>query len=139
MKKNLYLLGAGNLGREVESWIELLPNIKEQWNLKGYLNEFVDSLQRYPSDYEILGNQFDFDFETDDYILLCQSDPKQKEITVGKLSNKVQFFTYTAPTAILGKFIHFGIGNILCPNTIITSNVTIGDFVFIEAKILNPY
>jgi sugar O-acyltransferase (sialic acid O-acetyltransferase NeuD family) len=132
IKNNLYLIGAGDLGREMESWLQLLPNFNQNWEIKGYLDQNPDALDGYPSDFVIIGNPFSFKFASNDYVLLCITDIKSKQYLISKLKDKVKFFSYIAPNAILGKFINLGVGVVICPNSCISTNVEIGDFVFIN-------
>jgi len=133
MKKNLYLIGAGDLGREMESWLELLPDFHQEWEIKGYLDKNPAALDGYPTDYSIIGDPLNFDYKPEDHILICITDTKLKQDLVTSLKKKVKFFSYLAPNAILGKSVILGEGTIVCPNTCIMTNSRIGDFVFINA------
>ena len=131
MKKKLYLVGAGDLGREMESWLEVLPYFHREWEIKGYLDRNPAALDGYPTDYSIVGDPFDFNFMPDDHVLICVADTKQKKELVAKLKLKVIFFSYLAPNAILSKSVSLGEGTIICPNTCLMTNLVIGDFVFL--------
>ncbi len=132
MKKNLYLIGAGDLGREMEAWLELLPDFHLNWELRGYLDQNPNALNAYPSDYSIVGNPLSYDYKENDYVIICITNTLMKQNLIKNIRNRVKFFTYIAPNAILGKYIHFGEGVVICPNTCITTNVNVGDFVFIN-------
>ncbi len=133
MKKKLYLIGAGDLGREMESWLELLPNFHQKWEIKGYIDQNPNALQGYPSDYIIVGDPLNFDFSPDDNVLICITDPMSKQQLASKLKDKVKFFSYIAPNAILCKYVTLGNGVVICPNSCISTNVQIGDFVYINS------
>ena len=133
MRKNLYLVGAGDFGREMESWLVLLPGFNEEWNIVGYLdNRTTDILNTYPSDYSIVGIPETFNFTENDFVLLCVSSPVAKKRISSNLKGRVQFFTYIATNTIIGKFVKIGEGSIICPNVIISTNAIIEDFVTIN-------
>jgi sugar O-acyltransferase (sialic acid O-acetyltransferase NeuD family) len=99
----------------------------------GYLDQNPNALRKFPSDYNVVGDPLMFNFDSNDYVLLCLTKPDQKENIVSKIRDRVNFFTFIAPNAILGKFINIGTGGIVCPNACISTNVTIGDYVFVNA------
>ncbi|MBN1185660.1 MAG: acetyltransferase [Bacteroidales bacterium] len=133
IKKRLFLIGAGNLGREMESWLGLIPNFKDSWQIIGYLDQNLNALKGYRSYLKILSTYTNFDFNSNDYAVICITDPRQKQEVSNFLKNKVRFFKYIAPNVVLGKFVKIGEGVVICPNSCITTNVRIGDFVFINA------
>jgi sugar O-acyltransferase (sialic acid O-acetyltransferase NeuD family) len=133
MKKNLYLIGAGDFGREMESWLELLPEFNEKWEVMGFLdNKNTEILNEFPSDYSIIGAPENYNFAPNDYVLLCVTNPIAKKRISLNLVGKVKFFTYIAPNAILAKFVKIGEGSIICPNVVISTNVVLDDFVTIN-------
>lgn len=133
LRKSLYFVGAGDLGRMMEAWVGLLPDFDQNWVIKGYLDKNSNALKGYPSDYKIVGNPVDFRFKSGDHALMCISDPVRKQELATILKERVSFFTYVAPNAFLGKFVHLGTGVIILPNTCFVSNTWIDDFVFINA------
>ncbi len=133
IQKRLLLVGAGDFGREVESWLRLLPDFDKEWQIVGYLDDNEDALKEHPSDYRIVGKPLSYDYCSGDYVLLCISNPIIKENIAKQLTNtKVGFFTYIAPNSIIGKFSNIGSGCIICPNVVITTNVNVGKFSIIN-------
>ena len=133
-KRNLYIIGASNFGREIESWLNLLPEEGRDWILKGFLHSFEGEspLANYPSDYSIIGDWANFDLSKEDYCIIAVADVTWKEKIYNALKNKVTFFTYIAPNSIIGKFNQIGEGSIICPNVLISTNVSIGKCVTIN-------
>lgn len=127
-KRKLYLIGASNFGREMESWLKLIPKEKRDWEFVGYLHSYSgDSpLIGYPTDYKILGDWEAYSLSKDDYCLITVADCSWKEKIYRVLKDKTTFFTYIAPNAVLGKYNLIGDGSIICPNCIITTNVSLG-------------
>ncbi len=127
-KKKLFIIGASNFAREMESWLDMIPKDERDWELKGFLHEFQENapLPDFPTDYEVLGSWRDFEYDKDDLCLLGISDPYCKEKIYEELNGRVKFYTFVAPNVSMGKFNEIGEGAIICPNCIITTNVKIG-------------
>ena len=133
MKKRIYIIGAGDFGREMESWLEDLPNFKNEYEIKGYLDNNSKSLQNKPTDYEIVGTHEEMEFKENDYVVIAISNSKVRKRIAESLINKVNFFTYIAPNVTIGKFTKIGSGSIICSNCFISTNTVIGDFVIVNA------
>ena len=133
MKKRIYIIGAGDFGREMESWLEDLPNFKNEYEIKGYLDNDSKSLQNNPTDYEIVGTHEEMEFKENDYVVIAISNSKGRKRIAESLINKVNFFTYIAPNVTIGKFTKIGSGSIICSNCFISTNTVIGDFVIVNA------
>ena len=133
MKKRIYIIGAGDFGREMESWLENIPNFKNEYEIIGYLDNDSKSLINKPTDYEILGSVEEVDFKKNDYVVIAISSSKVRKRIAESLTNKVNFFTYIAPNVTIGKFTKIGKGSIICSNCFISTNTTIGDFVIANA------
>lgn len=127
-KRNLYLIGASHFGREMESWLELIPKEERDWKFAGYLHTYTgDSpLDKYPTEYKIIGEWETYPLTKNDYCLITVSDCSWKEKIYSQLEGRTTFFTYIAPNAILGKFNIIGEGSIISPNCILTTNVRLG-------------
>lgn len=133
-KRKLYIIGASHLARELESWLELIPNEKRDWELAGYLHTYEKEspLKNHPTDYSILGKWEDFSLTKDDYCIISVSDSGWKEKIFLYLKDKTTFFTYIAPNVIIGKFNKICEGSFICPNSVISTNVNIGRSVFLN-------
>ncbi len=132
MKKRLFLVGAGGLGRELEFWINLIPVEDRDYLIAGYIDDNPDALRNYPSDYAVVGNTRDFNYQKGDLVLLCIGNSTIKEELFNRLKDKVEFLTFISPLAKVSKFSKIGNGSIITPNCLITTNVTIGDFVLVN-------
>ena len=113
----------------MESWLEDLPNFKNEYEIKGYLDNDSKSLQNKPTDYEIVGTHEEMKFKENDYVVIAISNSKVRKRIAESLINKVNFFTYIAPNVTIGKFTKIGSGSIICSNCFISTNTVIGDFV----------
>ena len=113
----------------MESWLEDLPNFKNEYEIKGYLDNDSKSLQNKSTDYEIVGTHKEMEFKENDYVVIAISNSKVRKRIAESLINKVNFFTYIAPNVTIGKFTKIGSGSIICSNCFISTNTVIGDFV----------
>lgn len=133
-RHNLYIIGASNFGREMESWLHLIPPGKRDWELKGFLHYFEGEspMLGYPSDFKILGDWRNFPLTMSDYCIIAVADCSWKEKIFLHLRDKTSFYTYIAPESVIGKYNTFGDGCIICPGSIITTNVQVGKCVTIN-------
>ena len=133
MKHKLYIIGAGEFGRELESWISTSDDSGRDWELKGFIDDGkpVGALD-FPSNLEVLGSVDTFPFNQEDYILISIANAKIRKKITTKLTGKVRFLTYIDSRASIGLFNKIGAGSIICPYCIITTNVTIGEHVIMN-------
>lgn len=131
-KANVYIIGAGGFGREIESWLNLSARFNESCILKGYIDDMVDALDGYPSDYRILGTIDEFQFGEGDFVLLGIGDPVLKQDIVERLNGRVRFLSFISDTAKVGKYNTIGEGAVIAPHAVISTNVTLGRFTTIN-------
>jgi sugar O-acyltransferase (sialic acid O-acetyltransferase NeuD family) len=123
---NLYIVGAGDLGREIESWFDLYSGDKKKYKIIGYLDDNPDALIGFPSDYKIIAGISDFKFDKNDWIIMAIANPATKEKLYKKLVGRVNFYSFISQNAIIGKHVSIEEGSVILPNSIISTNVRIG-------------
>ncbi|MEN8194588.1 MAG: hypothetical protein ABFS12_17340, partial [Bacteroidota bacterium] len=123
--KNIFIVGAGSFGRELESWISLDKKFHKDWEIKGYIDDNQNALADVPSDYSIIGNT-DYCFNNEDYVVFAIADYNHRERIYNKLKGRVKFESYIDSSAIVGKYTVIGEGSVICPHTIISTNVKLG-------------
>ena len=135
-KKRLFIVGAGSFGREMESWLGLLPESERDWTISGFLHSPKEPspLSGYPSQHKVVGDWRDQNFSSDDYVLIAITSPEWKKRIWSELLGKVTFFTYISPTAIIGDFSEIGDGAVIAPNCIVGPNVRIGTAVTVNSS-----
>ena len=132
-KKDLYIIGASGLGREMESWLQLISEDDRDWTIKGFIDLDVNALDDIPSDYEILGDQDTFLFTENSLVLIAIAKPVFREKIYKLMKERnIEIMTFISPSTIIGESCKIGEGAILCPQTIVTTNVKIGKCVFIN-------
>lgn len=130
--RRLFLIGAGEFAREVESWISLDKEFLQQWEIVGFLDHNLNALDKYPSYYSIVGTPDQYDFQPGDAALMCIANPVSKRKIAEAICHKVEFITYLSNHAIVGKYAKIGKGSVICPNTIVSTNATIEDYTTIN-------
>ncbi len=134
MKKRLFIVGAGGLGRGLESYLEMIPEEKRDWELTGFIDESPTALDNLPTDYKILGDINTYPFEKEDMALIAIGDPHVRRNVYDRLEGRVQFFTFIDSRAILGKFNRIEEGCIILAGCIISNNVKIGKCTIVLEK-----
>ena len=131
--KDIYIIGAGGFGREVEWLIERINKNNHEWNIVGFVD---DNLPKNT----IIGNS-KVVYNIDELIKECKNisvviaigNAKIRKIIYNKLKSNptITYPNIIDPSVIHGN-INFGQGNIICASTIMTVNVTIGNFNIIN-------
>lgn len=126
--KNLVIVGAGGFAREAYSWIN--QTAKKEYLVVGFYDEFSDNRK------SILGlpvlNNFEAYRGTD--FLPCVGDPNLK-LTLSQKAHQAGLLMCTPiihHSVTLGEGCRVGNGTILCPNVVLTMNVTIGHGVIVN-------
>jgi len=129
----LFIIGAGGFGRELESWLDRVPESLRDWRIYGYLDDDPHALNGYPSDYAVLGDLTYSRFLDSDLAVLAVASPAAKRTIVSRLSERVEFFSFVPPETLIGKSVEIGRGTVLGLNCMLTTNVRVGEFVTINS------
>lgn len=112
----IVIFGIGGFGREVYNYIKY---------------DYPSSTILYMVDDEYFVNQKDTikfsDFDVDKHhMLICVGDPVKRSKIVNKFPSNTKWYTYIHSSIPLYDGINIGVGSILCPGTILTTNINIG-------------
>ncbi len=128
--KDLIIVGAGGMGREVLQWVKDINKAAPEWRIQGFIDDNPEALSGKECDYEIIGRISDWDVKENEYFALALASPKTKEKVVFELKEKgAKFATIIHPRARIGGFNHIGEGVVLYPDASLSVNCEIGDFV----------
>lgn len=128
--KNIYVIGAGGFGRELIWWIKDINKVKPTWKIMGFLDDDPHALDEYECDYKVVGSIKDWQPKEDEEFALALGSPALKRKIVDIMKAKgAKFATVIHPTAMLSEFAHYGEGFIMFPNSKLSANSTVGDFV----------
>lgn len=129
--KNVYIIGAGGLGREIETWIEQDSSFNQNYKIKGYIDDNCNALESFPSKYKVLGN-LSYPFKRDEYVILAIANADVKKNIVDDLKERVQFLSYISDKSLVSQDAVLGLGVVVCPHVIISTNTVINDFSLIN-------
>lgn len=128
--KDIIIVGAGGFGRELLQWVEDINSVKKRWSIKGFIDDNLAALDDYECDYKIIGKIEKWRPNENETFACAIADPQIKEKVVNDLKEKgAKFETIIHPTALIGKHISIGEGFVAYPNSLITTNAKVGDFV----------
>ena len=132
MVKELILVGAGSLSKEIKCWIET-SSLAAQFRVIGVIddNQQAPGLQTIGVPY--LGTVDAFVPNEGQGLVMGISETPAKLAVAEKLKNKGGCFeTIVHPTAIISQEVSIGKGVILCPYSVVSFNVVLGDLVHIN-------
>ena len=145
MKKDILIIGASGFGIEVAWLIEEL----EEWNIKGFIDDNENLRGKTINEYEVLGNCDDLmQFTSPLNVVIAIGNPKIRSKISKKLSTKpnICYPNIIAKDVRISNTNKIGIGNIICTHTVLTTNISIGNFNHINLSctlghdaILNDY
>lgn len=151
--RDIIIVGAGGLGREIQWLIEHINEHRypalsegqvqglqqsdpgqENWNIIGYCDD-GKPLGTHINGYEVICNTDNLAEWNGHVNVVCAigSSPLRKKI-IDKLcmNNKLEFPNLIDPSVICPSYCTMGRGNIICAGSILTTNISIGDFCIIN-------
>lgn len=131
--KKLFIIGAGDFGREVLEWALAMPACGRDWRIAGFLDSRGDVLKGLGVPMDVVGSPSTWIVQ-DDHVFVCAlGDPVQRmKYARLILERGGRFINIIHPTVIIGLNSKIGQGCILCPYATVTVNVTLGDFVVLN-------
>jgi sugar O-acyltransferase (sialic acid O-acetyltransferase NeuD family) len=128
----ILIIGAGGYGRELLQWIKDINDVKPTWEIAGFLDDNLNALDGIGCDYAILGRVSDWQPTDNEVCALAVGTPRTKEKIVGSLKERgAVFATVIHPTATLTQFSKYGEGLVMFPQSKLSVNSRVGDFVTI--------
>jgi len=128
--KKIYILGAGGFGRELLQWIKDINEKTPTWEIAGFLDDNTNALDGVECDYKVVGTIKDYQPKEDEEVALAIASPAIKRKLVADLKARgAHFAVVIHPTAIITKFSKYGEGFIMFPNSKLSVNSEVGDFV----------
>ena len=130
--KEVYIVGAGGFGRELLCWLKDSEDFGTKWEPVGYLDDDTAAAERdLPLPY--LGTLDDFEASDDRLIVIGIGNSKPRRAIAERLKRlSANFLTYVHPTAIIGDRVKIGEGSVICPRCILTYDLSLGDFTFLN-------
>ncbi|MDY3359394.1 MAG: acetyltransferase [Clostridium celatum] len=133
--KNLVIIGAGGVGREVSLIVQQINEIDPTWNMIGFIDDNVDNWGKVINGYSIIGGVDSLDFLTQDhYVVIAIANYEAKKRIVNRLKGRFKFATIIHPKVWIHDFMTLGEGSIVYEGVILTANIEIGKHVIISPK-----
>ncbi len=128
--KRLFIVGAGGFGREVLAWASAIAPMQQDWEISGFLDSNPAALAGMRPDVQILGDPLDYQFGDADRFVCAIGDPDTRMRLCLQLQERgATFVNLIHPTAIVGPGCLLGRGVILCPYSVLSCDVSVGDYV----------
>lgn len=133
--KNIIIIGAGGVGREVSLIIEKINKLKATWNLIGFIDDNINGWNRIINGYQIIGGMDLLEtLPLDTYVVIAIANYNVKKKIVNKINNKFKFATIIDPKVYIHDYMTIGEGTIIYEGAIITANIQVGNHVIISPK-----
>lgn len=133
--KDIVIIGAGGIGREVAYFIEEINEVNPTWNILGFIDENSEMHNKELNGYKVLGGLNDLtELNFKPYVVVAIANCDVKKNIVERLEGKFNFATIIYPTVRVSKYIEIGEGSIIYPGVILTVNTKIGNHVIISGN-----
>ena len=133
--KNIVIIGAGGVGREVSLIIQQINELEPTWNLLGFIDDNTDNWGKVINGYSVIGGIDSLEFLSNDtYIVIAIANYEVKKKIVNKVNNKFKFATIVHPKVWIHDYMTVGEGTIIYEGAILTANIEIGNHVIISPK-----
>ena len=124
--KDIAVFGVGGFGREVLTLIQNINNVTPTYNILGFFDDGHEKGE-IVNGYPVLGRMEE---------LSIGSPITRKKIVEEIHNDNVSFPTLIHPSVIIGdsNFVKIGQGCLICASVILTTNITIKDFVILNLQ-----
>lgn len=135
MEKNIVIFGAGGFGREVLWLIEEQNKVSDRWNIMGFVDDSDDIQGQYIHGYPVVGNcNYLLNYDKELYVICCIGNSCTRKSIIEKISSNPNliFPTLIAPDVKYSSSVQFGKGCIICASSILTVDISLGNFVIVN-------
>jgi len=132
--KELVILGAGGFGREVAFILSEINKQSNRYKILGFVDNNTSLQGKTINNYSVLGDDsWLINYPNEINVVVCIGNPKTRKKTVDKFSTKNNIFfpNIIADNVKYSNSITMGKGCIICFSSILTVNISLGDFVLI--------
>ncbi len=137
MLKDIVIIGAGGVGREIALIIEDINEVNKEWNLLGFIDDNTQIQGSNINGYDVLGNlEFLENHNKEVYVVCAIANYNIKKTIIEKLkkSENIKYATLIHPTTNINDTVEIGEGCIVYQNVVLTANISIGDHVIISPR-----
>lgn len=132
--KNLILIGAGDFGVEVFSWLKDAKDYNTEWKFKAFMDKDLNALTNisFCKNYTVLDEE-KYTIEKDDVFVCTIANPEIREKVALRMKSKnAQFISLIHNSVIFMNDVTVGNGVILSPYCIASNSARIEDFVTVN-------
>ena len=131
--KNLIIIGAGGMGREIFDLAKICAGYNNDYIIKGFLDDNASALDNYRGYAKILSKIESYLPEPDGVFVSSMGNVKQKARFIQSIVAKGgQFISLVHPQADIGQNTILGSGCILLKNAYVGADCMIGNHVLIQ-------
>ena len=133
--KDIVIIGAGGLGREVGQLINDINQDKKEWNLLGFVDETPEKQGTIINNYPVLGGSgwFDNSLKNNIWAVCAVGNTKGRFNLIKKAeAMDVNFANLIHPSVARSEFMDIGVGNIICCNSFLSVNIKLGNHIAIN-------
>jgi sugar O-acyltransferase (sialic acid O-acetyltransferase NeuD family) len=133
--KNLIIIGAGGMGREIFHQATLCEGYNTEYKIKGFLDDDINALRDFHGYPPVIDSIKHYIPENDDVFICSMGDVVKKKRSIDIILDKGgEFINLVHPDALIGKNVKMGKGCIILNNAFIGVECKIQDFVLIQAS-----
>ncbi|MBC8060001.1 MAG: acetyltransferase [Clostridiaceae bacterium] len=131
--KDIIIIGAGGVGREVAFLIEQINEKEPTWNILGFLDDNPVIHNTYINGYRVIGEIDGINTIPDVYVTCALTGFEVKRKIVENLikTNK-KFANLIHPSVTISSTNSLGEGVIIYPGVVMTTNISIGNYVVLS-------
>lgn len=132
--KRILIVGAGDFGRELFCWMTTDPRHGVEWEVSGFLDDNADALADYPHyPVSVAGSISEYTPHESESLVMAVASPAARLKIADQLNSRgADFTTWIHPTVIQSRFHTIGRGTVIGPNSIVSCDARIGDFVILN-------
>jgi sugar O-acyltransferase (sialic acid O-acetyltransferase NeuD family) len=131
--KNLLIIGAGGMGREIYDLATLCSGYNKDYVIKGFLDNSIDALKTFNGYSPVISTIDNYIIEDDDVFICSLGNVSEKKKNIQLILDKGgKFINLVHPDAYIGKNTKIGSGCILLKNAYVGVDCVIDDYVLIQ-------
>lgn len=137
--KDIVIIGAGGMGREIKDIVKAINNVKPVWNILGFYDDAYISSYIVSDNFRCLGTIEDLQSQKSKNInvVFGIADREVVSSIVEQLQDKnnFNFPNIIHPSVEINTPLTMGIGNVLAFGTFLSCDISIGNYNFLNTSV----
>lgn len=131
--KDLIILGAGGMGRQVYFFAKSCTGYQKEYTIKGFLDDNPHAMDGFDTFPPLLGTISDYQIQKNDVFFNSIGDVKAKKICINKILKRGgEFITLIHPTATISEGSKVGKGCMFSVRSGMGVESEVGDFCLVQ-------